>query len=163
MKSFCSIAVGPAGGWLNFRTALLALAVLVLPSLAGAEDVMPQPKVDPNLVGDHKREVLLEIKFAGSGKVSSCSVIKGSGAPKLDKATVAFVRENWKLTSEAGHTARVPIDFDAVPKVASQPKQPAKTRTNDDGTQTVPASGVTGYGGAGGGGGYTGTPGGVRH
>ena len=127
---------------------MLVLAALILPSIARAADVTPDPKVDPSLIGDHKREVILEIKFAASGKVSSATVIKESGSPKLDKAVASFVRENWKMTSEAGRTAHEPFDFTPAPKVAAQPKKAVQPNAAASDAQSVPAAGLSGYGGS---------------
>ena len=148
MKSFRS-----SPGRLLFRSVMLGvLASASWSSFAAAEDTTPSPHPDPALIGDHKREMVLQLKFGANGKVDSCQVIKESGSPKLDKTTVSFVLENWKMTSEAGRTARIPIDFSPAPKVASQPKTPPKNTPASSAENASPSAlgGYSSNGGLGG-------------
>ncbi len=140
----------------GIRVCAWAAATCSLAVSAYGADVMPSPKLDPSLIGDHKREIVLQLKFGSDGKVSGCEVIKESGSPKLDRAAVNFVRKNWVVPSESGRTARIPIDFNPAPKAVaqSQPKAP-KPAQLPSGVETGSASSLGSMGG-GGGGGYSG-------
>ena len=135
----------------GIRACALAFATCSLAAFAYGADVMPSPKLDPSLIGSHKREIVLQLKFGSDGRVTSCDVIKESGLPKLDKAAVSFIRKNWVVPSESGHTARIPIDFEPAPKAVakSQPRtnKPAPQPTT---TSTSPTSSLGGAGGGGG-------------
>jgi hypothetical protein len=146
----------PFTGCLSVSRIILAClgGFLLASPAAFAADQTPSPQPDPSLLGTRKREVKLQITFGASGHVSACDVISSSGSPKLDAYTVSFIKKNWIMPSEAGKSARLPIDYEPAPAAVAQ--KPASPTTPPS---AMPANNPWGY--TSGGGSIGGAPGGT--